>query len=223
MNNPHNINAIALAGGRSSRMGRDKALLELGCETMLARTCHAALQVASAIYVVVHSPEQYQDAWQNSQSPQKALTMVVDRYLDGALVGFWQGLEAIAEPCEWVLLLACDLPNLRGDILETWAQDLESLPAEAIAYLPSHSSQDARKLWEPLCGFYRWQCRELLADFVKSGGRSFQKWLSDQQYDSQVIEIPNIPSAMLLNCNTPEDFIAVSSQYPQSRDNSNKK
>ena len=211
MNNHHKISAIALAGGRSSRMGRDKALLELEGETLLARTSNAALQVAPNVYVVVRSPEQYHDAF-NLQNSSK-ITMVVDRYLDGALVGFWQGLEAIAEPCEWVLLLACDLPNLDGDVLKTWAQDLETLPPQAIAYLPRHDSLDSRKSWEPLCGFYRWQCRELLNDFIKSGGRSFQQWLSDRQCDSQVIEIPNIPSAMLLNCNTPEDFIAISSQF----------
>ena len=213
MNNHHKISAIALAGGRSSRMGRDKALLELEGETLLARTSNAALQVASNVYVVVRSPEQYHDAF-NLQNSSK-ITMVLDRYLDGALVGFWQGLEAIADPCEWVLLLACDLPNLRGDVLEAWALDLENLPSQAIAYLPRHDSQDSRKSWEPLCGFYRLQCRDLLNDFIKSGGRSFQKWLSDRQERSQVIEIPNIPSAMLLNCNTPEDFIAVSSQFPK--------
>lgn len=60
----HQIIAIALAGGRSSRMGRDKALLEIDGETMLMRTCKTALQVASAVYVVVHSPEQYQQAFQ---------------------------------------------------------------------------------------------------------------------------------------------------------------
>lgn len=148
--------------------------------------------------------------------------MVVDQYFEGALMGFWQGWEAIAklnpqpitQSNTWLLLLACDLPNLRGDILATWAQDLANLPPQAIAYLPRHFSQDPsqdhRKSWEPLCGFYRWQCRDSLANFIKSGGRSFQKWLSDRQDPDQVIAITPVPPAMLLNCNTPQDFIALS-------------
>jgi molybdopterin-guanine dinucleotide biosynthesis protein A len=43
INNTHSFSAIVLAGGRSSRMGQDKALLQLHGKTMLQRTCELAM------------------------------------------------------------------------------------------------------------------------------------------------------------------------------------
>jgi hypothetical protein len=41
-----NFSAVILAGGKSSRMGRDKALLEIGGQTMLARQIETAVRPA---------------------------------------------------------------------------------------------------------------------------------------------------------------------------------
>ena len=198
-----NIIAIALSGGKSSRMGRDKALLKIEGETLLFKTCRTALQVADAVYVVARSEEQYQEAIADSLDH---TFVVIDQKLDGALIGFWQGIMAIAETPDWILLLACDLPKLEGEVLQIWATQLADLPENAIAYLPRYSLDDtSQKQWEPLCGFYRWQCRDSLTEFIDNGGRSFQSWLDKQE----VIEISNVPLPMLFNCNTPEDFHVI--------------
>jgi len=215
------IIAIALAGGKSSRMGSDKALLEINGETLLFKTCRTALEVADAIYVVVRSQQQYEIAIANFLSKPQSTTnlfMVIDQQFDGALMGFWQGLQAISEPTDWILLLACDLPNLQSDVLQIWATHLADLPESAIAYLPRYanknsnknSNDDLRKEWEPLCGFYRWTCRDSLIEFINQGGRSFQKWLENLE----VVEIENVSASMLFNCNTPKDFRSVQSISP---------
>jgi molybdopterin-guanine dinucleotide biosynthesis protein A len=198
-------------------MGSDKALLEINGETLLSKTCRTALEVADAIYVVVRSQSQYEMAIANFLSKNQSTTnlfKVIDQQFDGALVGFWQGLQAIIEPTDWILLLACDLPNLQSDIMQIWANHLADLPESAIAYLPRHvnknPNEDSRKEWEPLCGFYRWSCQDSLMEFINQGGRSFQKWLENLE----VIEIENVPASMLFNCNTPEDFDSVQSISP---------
>jgi molybdopterin-guanine dinucleotide biosynthesis protein A len=195
------IIAIALSGGKSSRMGRDKALLEINGETLLSQTSRIALQITDSVYIVARSQEQYQSLKIDSQD---SIHLVLDQQFDGALVGFWQGIQAIAKPTDWILLLACDLPNLQSEVLQTWASQLADLPKTAIAYLPRHevNFDEAKKQWEPLCGFYRWQCCDSLMEFIEKGGRSFQKWLDTQE----VIAIPNAPLSMLFNCNTPDDF-----------------
>jgi molybdenum cofactor guanylyltransferase len=197
-----NITAIALSGGKSSRMGRDKALLEINGEALLLRTCRTALEVADLVYIVARSQGQYQEAIAQNL-PHSYL--VLDRQFDGALVGFWQGIQAISIPADWFLLLACDLPNLQGNILQIWANQLADLPETAIAYLPRYVDGSSQKQWEPLCGFYRWQCQDSLREFINKGGRSFQKWLSNQE----VVEIANAPLAMMFNCNTPDDFRSI--------------
>jgi molybdopterin-guanine dinucleotide biosynthesis protein A len=165
--------------------------------------------VADSVYVVARSQEQYQSAIaQNLDLTQ--ISVVLDQQFDGALVGFWQGIQAIATASnhlpDWILLLACDLPNIQGDILQAWASQLanlsENIPDRAIAYLPRYLDEHSQKQWEPLCGFYRWQCQDSLAEFIAKGGRSFQKWLGNQE----VVEITNVPNSMLFNCNTPQDF-----------------
>jgi|JFJP01.1.fsa_nt_gi molybdopterin-guanine dinucleotide biosynthesis protein A len=202
------IIAIALAGGKSSRMGRDKALLKIKGETLLSQTSRIALAIADSLYIVARSPEQLPNLGNDAVNK---MNFMLDQKFDGALVGFWQGINAIADPVDWILLLACDLPNLRGDILKKWASQLIDLPEQAIAYLPSYqqntpqSNSHLKKCWEPLCGFYRWQCRDSLSEFITQGGRSFQKWLDDQE----VVEIPNVPTSMLFNCNTPEDLRSI--------------
>ncbi|MFN7859986.1 MAG: molybdenum cofactor guanylyltransferase [Pseudanabaena sp.] len=207
------ITAIALAGGKSSRMGSDKALLEIKGETLLSRTSHIALLVADSVYIVARSQQQYQHLTTNHL---KSIHLVVDKKLDGALMGFWQGIQAIANsPPDWLLLLACDLPNIQSDILQTWASQLDNLPQTVIAYLPHHVESDSNqspKQWEPLCGFYRWQCQASLAEVIEKGERSFQKWLDTQE----VVEIPYVPLDMLFNCNTPYDFLKAVQSKSQS-------
>lgn len=192
------LSAIVLAGGQSSRMGRDKALLTVDGQPLLARVCAAALGCTDLVFVVTPWPERYQ-----ALLPLGCHLVLEPLQPDatagqGPLVGFCQGLTQT--PSEWVLLLACDLPRLQGDGLRQWSQGLPSLPTSTIAYLPRQA-----KGWEPLCGFYRRSCLPGLESFIRQGGRSFQQWLAHQRVEP----ISNATGEILFNCNTPEDWAAM--------------
>ena len=191
------LTALILAGGQSSRMGRDKALLPIKGLPFLQRVCETALQCTDQVYVITAWPDRYRTLVPpNCQFIQeKAIASDTGSKSPGPLVGFAQGLACIKT--DWVLLLACDLPCLQAAVLQRWKQQLDQAPAAAIALLPKHA-----KGWEPLCGFYRHRCLQSLTPFIQSGGRSFQSWLSQQT----VIEIPNVDPKMLFNCNTPDDL-----------------
>lgn len=195
-----NLAAIALAGGQSSRMGQDKALLELDGIPLLQRTYQIARQCADPVYVVTPWAERYrsilpadcqfiQETWQPgaTQSP-------------GPLIGFAQALPQVQT--EWVLLLACDLPHLKLAVLQNWIAALENASGEAIALLP----KNPQGWWEPLCGFYRCHCLPELTAFIQTGGRSFQKWLANQP----VQELTLADTQLLFNCNTPEEWAIAS-------------
>lgn len=189
------LTALILAGGMSRRMGQDKALLTIHGHSMLRRTWDIASTLTPTVRVMTSRPDRYRALlpataeWilEEPPSPHAAPP--------GPLVAFAQGLTDIQT--DWVLLLPCDLPALRADVLQRWHLDLFTVRPDAIAYLPRHA-----KGWEPLCGFYRSSCLPRLQAYVAAGGRSFQLWLDQEAVQA----IASVPPMMLENCNTPADW-----------------
>jgi molybdopterin-guanine dinucleotide biosynthesis protein A len=198
MNATLSLSAIVLAGGKSSRMGRDKALIPLQGVPLLRQGCEVALNCAGQVYVVTPWPERYQDILPNACRVIQEVPLPGETQSHGPLVGFAQGLTHVRT--DWILLLACDLPQLQVEVLQSWAMKLENVPQEAIALLSRQP-----KGWEPLCGFYRRQCLPRLTQFINDGGRSFQGWLSQ----SLVEELQVRDDQIFFNCNTPTDLEQV--------------
>jgi molybdopterin-guanine dinucleotide biosynthesis protein A len=192
-----NLTAIILAGGQSSRMGRDKALILLAGVPLLTRICQTAQGVASQVFVISPWRSRYQ-----SIIPQGCIFLEEihpqENQSPGPLIGFSQALSQVKT--EWVLLLAQDLPYLTPEILQEWSLNLKSVAPEAIAFLPR-----SKKGWEPLSGFYRVDCLPLLNAYIEKGGTSFQGFLNQHLIEELFIG----DRTVLFNCNTPEDLQAL--------------
>jgi molybdenum cofactor guanylyltransferase len=198
------LGAIALAGGKSSRMGTDKALLEINGSPLLQKVCEIA-QVCGANPIYIITP--WQERYQSIALPQEC-HFIHESEPQSPLTGFALGLSYFLNSglkTDWILLLACDLPNLKSDVIKLWSQELINLPSEAIAYLPRNS-----KGWEPMCGFYHSSCAQSLETYIQTGQYSFQGWLSQ----CLVMEIPDVNPEMLFNCNTAEDYLWVQKNSP---------
>ena len=117
------ISAVVLAGGRSRRLGRDKAVEPLGGVPLVSRVMDAVACVASEVVVVVAEPEQA------SRLPLPAGARVArDLYPDsGSLGGIYTGLSAAAAP--WALVVACDMPFLSRRLLSAMASAREGCDA----------------------------------------------------------------------------------------------
>lgn len=207
------LTALVLAGGRSSRMGRDKALISIQGAPLLQQVCEVALQCTTRVYVVTPWVERYQPILPVACQWIQEFSLPESGQSQGPLVGFTQALGQIET--EWVLLLACDLPQLQADVLHCWIGQLQHMREQSrVAGLPNSSLPIAllprqSKGWEPLCGFYQRACLPDLVEFVAQGGRSFQPWLA--QHGVQELAVPN--SQMLFNCNTPEDLQTLDSRF----------
>jgi molybdopterin-guanine dinucleotide biosynthesis protein A len=194
------ITAIILAGGQSLRMGQDKAMIPVDGVALLVKVYEVASVCADTVYVVTPWQERYQGLLPSSckfirEAPYLGDDGEIRNH--GPVVGFAQALLQVNAETEWVLLLACDLPNLRVEVLQGWIKGLENVRAEAIAVLAKHE-----KGWEPLCGFYRASCVSRLNEFITQGGRSFQQWLDQNPVDV----LPAADQDVFFNCNTPEDL-----------------
>ena len=191
------ITAIVLAGGESSRMGQDKALLVINNQPLLTEVCDVAKEVANLVYVVTPWIEKYQ-----SILP-PGCQLVSERLVLGTksntpIIGFAQGLKLVKT--EWVLLLACDLPQLSTSQVKQWSLALTTVLPTEIAYLPRNS-----KGWEVLCGFYRQNCLASVETYIKNGGKSFQSWLAN--HSVKKLELSD--RSCLFNCNTLADWAAI--------------
>jgi molybdopterin-guanine dinucleotide biosynthesis protein A len=179
-------------------MGRDKALITLQGVPLLRQVCEVALNCASPVYVVTPWSERYQNILPDACRVIQEVALPGETEPHGPLVAFAQGLVQV--DTDWVLLLACDLPQLQVKVLQGWVTGLEKTVEEAIALLPRQA-----KGWEPLCGFYRRQCLPILTKYINEGGRSFQGWLAQHP----VQELPVSNTQVLFNCNTPADLELV--------------
>ena len=57
----HPISSIILAGGRSSRLGRNKALLELNGQVLIERIINRLEQVSDELIIVTNEVHQYEE------------------------------------------------------------------------------------------------------------------------------------------------------------------
>lgn len=191
-----NLETIILAGGQSRRMGRDKALLTIDGITLLEKTVAIAKNVSQKVWLVTPWRDEYQKIFTGT------VQWLDDPKQEGGLVALALALAKISAS-DWVLVLACDLPYLHQKQLQLWVANLENIPEQYSAALVKREH-----FYEPLCGFYRVTNQASLAKFIANGGRSFQKWLANEQVFPLNIA-PELSEKILFNCNTPEDFATL--------------
>ena len=137
------IKGLVLVGGKSKRMGSDKALLSYdGKRTQLERTSALLQSVCTEVFISQQKEQSF---------PTPAGTATIHDDVDeisGPLCGILSAMRAYPD-AHW-LILACDLPNLTTATLEKLIAAFRStdLP-ELTAYQSSHDG-----LPEPLCAIY---------------------------------------------------------------------
>jgi molybdenum cofactor guanylyltransferase len=186
------VTALILAGGLSSRMGTDKALLNWQGTPLLQRVAGIAQQCCSRVCAIAPWPERYRPLLPNSIN-----WIVESPSHSGPLIAFAQGWEKVTTP--WVLLLACDMPCLDAVVIQRWIQNLPQEIPSALAYVPYHQSR-----WEPLCGIYHREARPTLDTFINEKGQSFQPWLG--AINAVPLTVTEEVASMLWNCNIPRDL-----------------
>lgn len=188
LSNATPIYALVLAGGRSTRMQRDKAALTYHGRTQLEWAVSLMQAHAERVFVSVRA-DQIHDPIRTR------FDQIVDKHENlGPIAGIISAQEEY--PAVAWLVVACDLPFLDHGTLATLiaARQADRL---ATAY---RSSQDV--LPEPLCAIYEPASREPLLTYVASGKNCPRRFLIKS--DVQLIDEPN-PHA-LDNVNTPDEY-----------------
>ncbi|NLY55662.1 MAG: molybdenum cofactor guanylyltransferase [Firmicutes bacterium] len=160
------MNAIILAGGKNSRIGTRKALLEIDGKQILARIIETLKPLFAEIILVTNEPEVYQSF---------GLPMVQDEICgEGPLGGIHAGLGA--SQATYSFVVACDMPFLDRRIVEYVQDQVRSLNGATPACIVPRWEKGI----EPLHAFYHRDLRTLIPAEVAQGQRKLgylvRKW-----------------------------------------------
>lgn len=187
------ISAAILAGGKSRRMGTDKASLRLpGRGTLIEEIVERLRVVADEILIVAN----------DDRFAALGLPIVPDRFPDsGSLGGIYSALVAARH--EHCLVVACDMPFLSVPLL----QHLSSQAAEADAVVPRIEGQP-----EPLHAIYRRLCARAIESRLRAGQFRIISFFSDvhvRYVDEDDLRRLDPDLRSFVNVNTPAEWQAA--------------
>ena len=191
------IYGLVLAGGKSRRMGRDKASLMLDGASQLQRAVDLLSGHVDSVFVSAR-PEQAEDA---VRAP---FRQILDLYDDmGPVAGILSAMDTHPQ-ADW-LVMACDLPNVDEVTIAYLLRNLSS-DHPVTAFRSSHDD-----LPEPLCAVYRPAARAMIDSFVAQGIVCPRKMLINSPV--HLLAQPN--PAALHNVNSPEDLAGTGIELAQ--------
>jgi molybdenum cofactor guanylyltransferase len=182
------LNGLVLAGGHSSRMGRDKARLRYHEESQLDRTASLLAAVCDRVFVSCRSEQL--DRYSDSGIP-----TIADNYLDmGPLSGLFSA-QRHASGAAW-LVAACDLPFIDEPVIAMLAKARNPYRF-ATAFIAGDKGRP-----EPLLSIYEPKSRRRLLERHAAGNDSLRSFLMDSRV--QLVEAGE-PSK-LCNVNDPHEM-----------------
>ena len=204
------IAGCVLAGGRSSRMGRDKATIRIpapqGEATLLERTLALFQGLCGTAYVSVREG-----------SPACALVpeerLVFD---EGPAIGPLGGLLAVLgrarrEGFGAVLFLACDLPFAGRESLVQLLRQRELRTAETLV---TALCRDSSARPEPLCAVWETAALPLLEQARDKGRFSLFRALPETRWQTAACA-PQHGALELFNMNTPADLALAVNRHQE--------
>ena len=195
------IAGIVLTGGRSSRMGSDKAALVLDGETLLQRTVRALARVADEI-VLVRAPGQTLPP----VTCARPLVEVADPVEgEGPLVGMATGLAVVSAPV--AIVVGVDMPFLQAPLLRLLA---ERVAAGSRWVLPI-----AERRPQPLCSAFARDALEVLRAHIAAGDRAPMAVAADlgmTRLSPEQWQAADPEGLSFVDVDTPEEFAAASAR-----------
>lgn len=185
------IHGFVLAGGKSSRMGQDKALMHFGNEPLVLRA--AGILRPFVREVALLAPR---DRYKNLGLP-----AIADKWPgQGPLAAVCTGL--LSSSAEWNIFLACDLPLVSRQFVQLLVERIRTTRFDAVV-------PRAEDGWQPLSAAYHARCRTPFARAIQEGRRSIIRLFDKVRVEviaQEEMVSAGLSNAELANLNTPEDW-----------------
>jgi len=186
MHRPYEAEQVAayiLVGGRSRRMGRDKARLSWRGQPLVGVLRDRLQPLVAEVFLVAKSGAEYEDL---------GLRLIRDEESDPALVhGIASALRSAGPP--WRLLLACDMPGIGAPVVHALWAAAQERGRGSFPQLGNHH-EPLPSLWHHALG------REIRGEW----GLRAQEWLRHAGLTPW--RVPEEDRRRLTNVNTPEQW-----------------
>ncbi len=187
--------AYILTGGRSSRMGTDKAFLAIGAQTLVERALTVAASVSPQVAIVGDPPKF-----------SKYGTVIQDVFRDaGPLAGIHAAL--VQSSAELNLMLAVDMPFVSQALLEFLFACAAS--TDALVTVPRTG-----RGFQPLCAVYRIDFAKAAEQALRAGNYKIDAafpGLPTRVIEESELQAAGFSAQLFMNVNTPEDMQAAQS------------
>ncbi len=188
------VTGFILAGGASSRMGRNKALLEVDGIPIITRTYRTLAALFHEVIVVTNSPHDYDFL------PCRKVPDIYPNY--GSIAGLHSALAHSSSPRSFIT--ACDMPFLDPAIIH----HLCAVCAEGFDAVIPYSEGGQ----EPLHAVYSSACKDVFKNAIRNGERKILDILERMNvrhvtYDE--VKRFGEQGASFLNVNTPEEYEGI--------------
>jgi molybdopterin-guanine dinucleotide biosynthesis protein A len=184
------VTGILPAGGRSRRMGADKALIDLAGESVVSRILRQLRECAHETYIIGDRPERFTDLG--------APVLSDDIPGLGVIGGIATGLRAAEEGI--VVCVACDMPFVNAELMRHLVGAVGA--ADGAIIRTPHG-------YEPLCAVYRTDILPAVKAMIREGDLAAQAIA--RRMDLTTVEEADLAASgldarRLFNMNTPDDL-----------------
>jgi molybdopterin-guanine dinucleotide biosynthesis protein A len=184
----NDIVGVILAGGKSNRMGTDKALVPLNGKPLIEHVANTLKEVFQRVIIISDRVKAYEFL---------GLQVFSDIHKDCGPLG---GIHAafVHSGAEAIFVASCDIPFISKELIEY----LVHFESKADATVPSFEARI-----HPLCGLYSRRCLPFIEDSLKN--RTFKVLDILKRFHTDVIpitsDLPFYKNDLLLNLNKLEE------------------
>ncbi len=186
----NNISLIILAGGKSSRMGRDKALLKFKGKTFVQILYDNLKHICSEVII-------------SSNNPEVAISgtkTIADEYKEiGPMGGLYTCLKH--SKTNYNIVVSVDTPFISAKLLSALLEKSQNYDISIIEHLNKT---------HPLIGVYHKDVLKILESEIKSKKYKVMTFLKKTKF--QIINIDKIYKNELLNINNQEDYNSLTEE-----------
>lgn len=202
------VTGVILAGGKSKRMGQNKALLRLGNGTFIGHVIRRMQSITDELLLITNSPDEYKH-------------LGITTYKDiipnaGALGGIHAGLTYASH--QTVICVGCDNPFLMSNLLTYLVSVLGEYDA-VMPYThkePSSYNEDTQITLQTLCAVYSKCCLPIIEQMLNESDlrvHALQERANVLTLAPEIWKTYDPEGYSFFNVNTPEDFEKAQNIY----------